>query len=138
MNVNKKDAASPDKYDLFIQKIDHFQSLVKEKKNLQEKIMLMQAEFRKKIKPLEDELSAILKKLELNLPKLDGETASGPGFSKFGRGELGAAIRELLRSNPGSAFKPKEIADALNTKSTTVSLWLNKYGMSDVEIERKP
>ncbi|WP_363319354.1 hypothetical protein [Chlorobium sp.] len=98
----------------------------------------MQLEFQEKIKPLEDELSAILKKLELNLPKLDGTAAAKPGFSKFGRGQLGTPIKELLRSNPDSAFKPKEIADALNTKSTIVSLWMNKYGMADEEIERIP
>jgi len=65
----KKDAASPDKYDLFIQKIDHFQSLVKQKKNLQEKIAIMQQEFQEKIRPFEEELSAILKKLDLNPPQ---------------------------------------------------------------------
>ncbi|MGB0130286.1 hypothetical protein [Chlorobium sp.] len=137
-NMMKKDAASPDKYDLFIQKIDHFQSLVKEKKNLQEKIMLLQREFQEKIKLLEDELSAILKKLELNLPKLEVTDPAQTGFSRFGRGQLGKSVKDLLRSNPERAFKPKEIADALNTKSTTVSLWLNKYGMTDEEIERIP
>ena len=34
----KKDTGSPDKYDLFIQRIDYFQSLVDEKKKLQAEI----------------------------------------------------------------------------------------------------
>ena len=32
MSALRKDIGSPDKYDIFIQKIDYFQSLVEEKK----------------------------------------------------------------------------------------------------------
>ncbi|MBM3422825.1 MAG: hypothetical protein FJY09_06215 [Chlorobi bacterium] len=138
MNMLKKDATSPDKYDLFVQKIDHFQSLVKEKQNLQEQIAFMYQQFQEKMKPLEDELAAVMRKLEQNLPRLEETVPSSTGTAKYARGQLGASIKELLRSNPDRAFKPKDIADALNTKSTTVSLWLNKYGMSDEEMERIP
>ena len=134
----KKDATSPDKYDLFVQKIDHFQSLVKEKQNLQEQIAFMYQQFQEKMKPLEDELATVMRKLEQNLPKLEETVPAASGTSKYGRGQLGSSIKNLLRSNPERAFKPKEIADALNTKSTTVSLWLNKYGMTDEEMERIP
>jgi hypothetical protein len=138
MSTLKKDSGSPDKYDLFIQKIDHFQSLVEEKKDLQAKISLIQQEYQGKIRPLEDELSSIIKKLESNLSKLEGSAPVQTGAPKFGRGQLGASIKDLLRSNPEKTFKPREIAEALNTKGTTVSLWFNKYGMSDAEIERVP
>jgi hypothetical protein len=138
MSTLKRDSGSPDKYDLFIQKIDHFQSLVEEKKSLQAKISLIQQEFQGKIKPLEDELSIIIKKLESNLSKLEGSAPEAPSTSKFSRGQLGVSIKDLLRSNPSKTFKPREIADALNTKGTTVSIWFNKYGVSDAEIERVP
>ncbi len=139
MSALKKDIGSPDKYDLFIQKIDHFQTLVEEKKKLQAKIAETQSEFQEKIKPLEDELNSIIKKLESNLSKLEGTApAETTVTSKFGRGQLGAAIKNLLRSNPDKTFKPRDIGEALNTKGTTVSLWFNKYGATDPEIERVP
>jgi hypothetical protein len=137
MSALKKDS-SPDKYDLFIQKIDHFRSLVDEKKSIQDKIATLQLEFEEKIRPLEAELNTIIKKLELNLSKVDGGVAEKPGVSKYGRGQLGASIKNLLASQPAKAFKPREIADALQTKGTAVSLWFNKYGNSDHDIERVP
>ncbi|NTU97068.1 MAG: hypothetical protein HGA62_04540 [Chlorobiaceae bacterium] len=138
MSVIKKDIGSPDKYDIFIQKIDHFQSLVEEKKKLQIKIAETQKEFQEKIKPLEDELNAVIKKLETNLAKLEGAAPQENAPSKFGRGQLGTAIKNLLRSHPNKTFKPRDIGDALNIKGTTVSLWFNKYGSTDPEIERVP
>jgi len=138
MSNIKRDTGAPDKYDLFIQRIDSFQSLVEEKKNLQAQISQIQQEFREKIGPLEDELANIIKKLEVNLSKLEGTTATQSSGQKFERGQLGALIKELLRSNPEQTFKPKDIAEALNTKGTTVSLWFNKYGLADPEIERIP
>jgi hypothetical protein len=138
MGTIKKDTGSPDKYDLFIQRIDYFQSLVEEKKNLQAKISQIQKEFHEKIRPLEDELSVVIKKLETNLSKLEGSAPLQSGNPKFGRGQLGASIKELLRSNPEKSFKPRDIAEALNTKGTTVSLWFNKYGLNDPEIDRVP
>lgn len=136
MSIIKKDTGSPDKYDLFIQRIDFFQSLVEEKKKLQAEISQIQKEFNEKIKPLEDELASIIKKLETNLSKLEGAAPPQTGNSKFSRGQLGASIKELLRSNSEKSFKPREIAEALNTKGTTVSLWFNKYGLNDPEIDR--
>lgn len=138
MGTINKDSGSPDKYDLFIQRIDYFQSLVEEKKSLQAEINRIQKEFNEKIKPLEDELSGVIKKLETNLSKLDGSATLPAGTLKFGRGQLGSSIKELLRSNPEKNFKPRDIAEALGTKGTTVSLWFNKYGMNDAEIERVP
>jgi len=138
MSTAKKDTGLPDKYDLFIQGIDYFQSLVAEKKNLQAQISQIQNEFNEKIRPLEDELSTIIKKLETNLSKLEGSVSEPVISQKFGRGQLGASIKELLRSNPDKTFKPRDIAEALNTKGTTVSLWFNKYGLEDSEIERIP
>jgi hypothetical protein len=136
MSPIKKDTGSPDKYDLFIQRIDYFQSLVEEKKKLQAEISQIQKEFNEKIRPLEDELTTIIKKLETNLSKLEGSAPEPTGTSKFSRGQLGASIKELLRSNPEKSFKPRDIAEALNTKGTTVSLWFNKYGLNDPEIDR--
>ena len=138
MSAIRKESGSPDKYDLFIQRIDYFQSLVEEKKNLQEKINLIQKEFNEKVRPLEDELSSVIKKLETNLARLEGSAPAVNAGSKFGRGQLGASIKELLRSNPDKSFKPRDIAEALNTKGTTVSLWFNKYGLNDSEIDRVP
>ena len=138
MSALRKDIGSPDKYDIFIQKIDYFQSLVEEKKNLQSKISQIRTEFNEKIKPLEDELSTIIRKLETNLSKLEGSAPEQSTNQKFGRGELGASIKDLLRSNPEKTFKPRDIAEALNTKGTAVSLWFNKYGQADSEIERIP
>ncbi len=141
MNIKKRDVATPDKYDLFIQKIDQFQSLVEKKKELQDTIAQIQNEYEEKIRPIEDELAIVIKKLDQNLSKLESATetttAKG-GYTKYGRGQLGIAIKELLRSSPSKAFKPKEIADTLNTKGTAVSLWFNKYGIADNEIERTP
>ena len=135
----RRDIGSPDKYDIFIQKIDYFQSLVEDKRNLQAQISEIQKEFQEKIKPLEDELSSIIKKLETNLSRLEGGSAPEPvSTPKFGRGQLGASIKELLQSNPDRTFKPRDIAEALNTKGTTVSLWFNKYGVNDPEIDRVP
>lgn len=141
MNTKKKDAASLDKYDLFIQRIDQFQSLVEKKKELQDVIAQIQSEYAEKIKPVENELSAVIKKLDQNLSKLESATGAATakgGYTKYGRGKLGEAIKDLLRSNPSTTFKPKDIADTLNTKGTAVSLWFNKYGTSDPEIERIP
>ncbi|WP_363318813.1 hypothetical protein [Chlorobium sp.] len=98
----------------------------------------MYQQFQEKMKPLEDELATVMRKLEQNLPKLEETASESTGLAKYGRGQLGSSIKDLLRSNPERAFKPKEIADELNTKSTTVSIWLNKYGMTDEEIERIP
>lgn len=135
-----QDSGSPDKYDLFIQKIDHFQSLVEEKKQLQATIAEKRKNFEESIQPLESELAAIIKKLEQNLSKLEGTTPAKTKASgtRFGRGQLGAAIKQFLGSNTSQAFKPREIADALGTKGTTISLWLNKYGSTDPEIEKIP
>ena len=142
MSIIKKDMGAPDKYDIFVQKIDHFQSLVEEKKNLQSQILQVQSEFEEKIKPLENELAVIIKKLESNLSKLEGtvtvSSSSQSGSQKFARGQLGASIKELLRSNPEKTFKPKDIAEALNTQGTAVSLWFNKYGVNDEDVERIP
>lgn len=143
MAIMQKDISTPDKYDLFIQKIDHFQYLVEQKKELQEKIAAIQNEYQERIQPLESELSDIIRELDKNLAKIE-TTSEAPtkkqddGFTKYGRGELGIAIKELLRSNPDKEFKPKDIAKALNTKGTAVSLWFNKYGLGDDEIERIP
>ncbi|ABL64479.1 hypothetical protein [Chlorobium phaeobacteroides] len=134
----KTEMGSPDKYDLFAEKIDQFKLLVEEKKNLQEQIMLLQEEFNEKIKPFENQLSTVVRKLELELARVEGKTSEKPAPLKYSRGRLGISIKELLGNSPDRAFKPKEIADALSTKGTTVSLWLNKYGSSDQEIERIP
>ena len=140
--MKKSDASTPDKYDLFIQKFDEFQSLVDKKKELQEKIALIQNECRERIQPVQNELSSIIKRLDQRLSRLEETTGKteprSGGHTRYGRGQLGAAIKELLRSQPQRSFKPKEIADALNTKGTSVSLWFNKYGMADDEIERVP
>lgn len=85
----------------------------------------MQKECKDKIKPLEDELSNIIKKLEANLSKFEGSSPVKAAPIKFGRGQPGSSIKELLRSNPGKTFKPREIADTLNNKGATVSLWFN-------------
>jgi hypothetical protein len=131
---------SPDKYDIFIQSFDYFQSLVEEKKGLQAEIAQIQAEYQEKIRPLEDELATIIKKLETNLSKLEGagSASAEPTTTKLSRGQLGVSIKELLRNNPERNFKPRDIAEALNTKGTAVSLWFNKYGVNDSEIERVP
>jgi sugar-specific transcriptional regulator TrmB len=140
MNFIKRDAISPDKYDIFIQRIDSFQSLVEEKKRLQAEISQIQTEYMEKIRPLEDEFATVIKKLETTLAKLEGTSASpAPStIQKFSRGQLGVAIKELLRTNADRNFKPREIAEALDTKGTTVSVWFNKYGVGDSEIERIP
>jgi len=141
MSFIRQEVESPDKYDRFIAKFDVFQSMVEDKKRLQTELTHIKSEYFERIKPLEDELASVIKKLEANLPKLDGvisvsqEPASG---QKFSRGQLGVAIKDLLRSNPEKSFKPREIAEALDTKGTSVSLWFNKYGLGDNEIERVP
>ncbi|MFZ4524433.1 MAG: hypothetical protein ACOYOE_02525 [Chlorobium sp.] len=138
MSAIRRDDASPDKYDIFIQKIDYFQSLVEEKRNLQTEISQIRNEFNEKIKPLEDGLSTIIRKLEANLSRLEGSAPAQSSAHKFGRGELGMSIKDLLRSNPENTFKPRDIAEALDTTGPAVSLWFNKYGMADSEIERVP
>ena len=141
MNMKKRDVSTPDKYDRFIQKIDQFQSLVEKKKELQDTIAQIQNEYEEKIRPISNELAVVIKKLDQNLSKLESATeatTNKDGYTKYGRGQLGTAIKELLRSNPDKAFKPKDIADALNTKGTAVSLWFNKYGIADDEIDRIP
>ncbi len=129
---------SPDKFDLYILNVDDFKALNKEKNDLKDKIASMRLEFEEKIKPLENELSAVVRKLELNLAKIEGTPAAKTGTAKFGRGKLGASIKSLLKANPDKEFKPKDIAAALQTKGTAVSLWFNKYGNNDPEIERIP
>jgi hypothetical protein len=138
MNFIKKDGGSPDKYDLFIQRIDSFQSLVEEKKRLQAEMSQIQTDYMEKIRPLEDELSTVIRKLETNLAKLEGASSSPDPSStqKFSRGQLGASIKEFLRTNSDESFKPRDIAEALNTKGPAISLWFNKYGVNDPEIDR--
>ena len=98
MNIKKRDVATPDKYDLFIQKIDQFQSLVEKKKELQDTIAQIQNEYEEKIRPIEDELAIVIKKLDQNLSKLESATetttAKG-GYTKYGRGQLGIAINVI-------------------------------------------
>lgn len=139
--MRKREGGSPDKYDIFIQRIDFFQSLVEDKRRLQSEIERIESEYSEKIRPLEDELSVVLRKLESNLAKLEGtpvSTAVVSSTQKFSRGQLGSSIKELLLSNPETSFKPRDIAEALNIKGSTVSLWFNKYGINDAEIERIP
>ncbi|ACF12136.1 conserved hypothetical protein [Chlorobaculum parvum NCIB 8327] len=130
---------SPDKFDLYIANVDEFKALNREKNELKEKIAEMRRQFEETIQPFEDELNTIIKKLENNLSKIEGTAApKTTGTAKFGRGKLGIAIKNLLQANPDKAFKPREIAAALQTKGTAVSLWFNKYGSQDPEIERIP
>lgn len=129
---------SPDKFDLYILNVDEFKALNKEKNELKEKISSMRLEFEEKIRPIENELNAIIRKLEQNLARIEGSPAAKPAVTKFGRGKLGASIKSLLQANPDKEFKPKEIAAALQTKGTAVSLWFNKYGINDPDIERIP
>ena len=141
MSFIRQEVESPDKYDRFIAKFDVFQSMVEEKKRLQVELNHIKTEYYERIKPLEDELALVIKKLEANLPKLDGVVSVAPeqpGVQKFSRGQLGVAIKDLLRSNSERSFKPREIAEALETKGTSVSLWFNKYGLDDNELERVP
>ncbi|HWQ25571.1 MAG TPA: hypothetical protein VN367_02205 [Chlorobaculum sp.] len=137
MSATRKEL-SPDKFDLYILNVDDFKALNKEKNELKEKIATLRVQFEETIRPYENELNAIVKKLESNLSKIEGGTVAKPGTAKFGRGKLGASIKSLLQSNPDKAFKPREIAAALQTKGTAVSLWFNKYGNVDPEIERIP
>jgi hypothetical protein len=137
MNTMSKQAA-PDKFDLYILNVDEFKALNQQKNELKEKIAEMQRQFEESILPYETELNAIIKKLESNLSKMEGTSAPKTGGTKFGRGKLGISIKNLLQANPDKAFKPREIAAALQTKGTAVSLWFNKYGSQDPEIERIP
>ncbi|MGC8773807.1 MAG: hypothetical protein ACP5R6_00900 [Chlorobaculum sp.] len=137
MNTMKKEAA-PDKFDLYILNVDEFKALNQQKNELKEKIAEMQRQFEESIQPYEAELNAIIKKLESNLSKMEGGPVAKPATAKFGRGKLGISIKNLLQANPDKAFKPREIAAALQTKGTAVSLWFNKYGNQDTEIERIP
>ncbi len=129
---------SPDKFDLYVLNVDDFKTLNKEKNDLKEKIAAMRSEFEEKVKPYENELNTIIRKLELSLAKIEGQPSPKPAVAKFGRGKLGASIKSLLKANPDKEFKPKDIAAALQTKGTAVSLWFNKYGNNDPEIERVP
>lgn len=129
---------SPDKFDLYILNVDEFKSLNKEKNELKEKIASMRLEFEEQIKPFENELNTVLRKLELNLSRMEGGVPAKAAAVKFGRGKLGASIKSLLQANPDKEFKPREIAAALQTKGTAVSIWFNKYGISDPEIDRIP
>jgi len=137
MSATRKEL-SPDKFDLYILNVDDFKALNKEKNELKEKIATLRVQFEETIRPYENELNAIVKKLESNLSRIEGGTVAKAGTAKFGRGKLGASIKSLLQSNPDKAFKPREIAAALQTKGTAVSLWFNKYGNVDPEIERIP
>ncbi len=137
MSAVKKES-SPDKFDLYILNVDDFKSLNKEKNELKEKIAGLRLQFEETIQPYENELNTIIRKLEANLSKIEGGTVAKTGTAKFGRGKLGASIKSLLQSNPDKAFKPREIAAALQTKGTAVSLWFNKYGNVDPDIERIP
>jgi hypothetical protein len=133
-----QDITSPDKYDRFIQKIDHFQSLVEEKKNLQAKIAQMRDEFKAAIRPLENDLAGIIRNLETNLSRLESGVPVKAGTPRISRGQLGTAVKDLLRAHPAKAFKPKEIGDALGTTGGAFSVWFNKYGVHDNDIERIP
>jgi hypothetical protein len=137
MNTMRKESA-PDKFDMYIANVDEFKSLNQQKNELKEKIAELQVQFEESIRPYETELNSIIKKLENNLSKMEGAPAAKPAPAKFGRGKLGISIKTLLQANPDKAFKPREIAAALQTKGTAVSLWFNKYGNQDAEIERIP
>lgn len=137
MNTMKKEAA-PDKFDIYIANIDEFKALNNQKNEIKEKITELTRQFEESIRPYETELNAIIKKLESNLSKMEGGPVAKPATAKFGRGKLGISIKNLLQANPDKAFKPREIAAALQTKGTAVSLWFNKYGNQDPEIERIP
>lgn len=134
----KRDFITPDKYDIFVQKFDHFQSLVDDKKRLQMEIGRIQEECLERMRPLEEELALVLKKLENNLSHLDSAAPEQSGSSRYQRGQLGAMIKELLRAHPDQTFKPRDIAEQLQAKGTAISLWFNKYGVHDSEIERIP
>jgi len=142
MNGIKRESGSPDKYDILFQRLDSFQSLIEEKKRLQRSIAEIATEYEERIQPLQDELAIIIKQLDATFVKLErpvtSSVAASSNSQKFSRGELAASIKELLRSNPDKSFKPKDIAEQLNTKGTTISLWFNKYGINDAEIERIP
>jgi hypothetical protein len=130
--------SAPDKFDLYILNVDEFKSLNQEKNELKEKIADMRLQFEETIRPYETELNTIIKKLESNLNKMEGSAPVKASPAKFGRGKLGISIKNLLQANPEKAFKPREIAAALQTKGTAVSLWFNKYGNQDPEIDRIP
>lgn len=137
MSTMRKES-TPDKFDLYILNVDEFKELNKEKNELKEKIAEMRLQFEESIRPIENELNTIIKKLESNLTRMEGGTVAKPAPAKFGRGKLGISIKNLLQANPDKAFKPREIAAALQTKGTAVSLWFNKYGNQDPEIDRIP
>ncbi|NTV82438.1 hypothetical protein FGF66_06100 [Chlorobaculum thiosulfatiphilum] len=137
MNIMRKESA-PDKFDLYILNVDEFKALNQQKNELKEKIAELQLQFEESIRPYETELNTIIKKLESNLSRMEGSPVAKPATAKFGRGKLGISIKNLLQANPDKAFKPREIAAALQTKGTAVSLWFNKYGNQDPEIERIP
>jgi len=137
MSTIKKESTL-DKFDLYIADVDDFKVLNREKNELKEKIAALRLECEEKIRPFDNELNTIIRKLEIKMPKLEGGIVEKPEFAKYGRGQLGVFIKNLLQSNPEKAFKPREIATELQTKSTTVSLWFNKYGNNDPDIERIP
>ncbi|ARM31408.1 hypothetical protein [Prosthecochloris sp. HL-130-GSB] len=138
----RTDVPVPDKYDLLVQHFDPVRELVDRKNQLQEKIAAIQQEYQERIGPLERELASVMRKLEQKIAMLEPSREqlrqTRDGYTKYGRGQLGEAIRRLLRSNPDKKFRPKEIAEALNTKGTSISLWLNKYGACDDNIQRIP
>ncbi|NTU54198.1 MAG: hypothetical protein HGA97_10990 [Chlorobiaceae bacterium] len=136
--ITMRKESTPDKFDLYILNVDEFKSLNKEKNELKEKIAEMRLQFEESIRPFETDLNTIIKKLESNLTRMEGGTAVNAAPAKFGRGKLGISIKNLLQANPDKAFKPREIATALQTKGTAVSLWFNKYGNLDTDIERIP
>lgn len=137
MSTMRKES-TPDKFDLYILNVDEFKELNKEKNELKEKISEMRQQFEESISPIENELNTVIKKLESNLNRMEGGAVAKPAPAKFGRGKLGISIKNLLQANPDKAFKPREIAAALQTKGTAVSLWFNKYGNQDPEIDRIP
>jgi hypothetical protein len=137
MTTMSKESAL-DKFDIYIANVDEFKSLNKQKNELKEKLAELQLQFEDTIRPYENELNTIIKKLENYLSKIEGGSAPKPAPAKFGRGKLGISIKNLLQANPDKAFKPREIATALQTKGTAVSLWFNKYGNFDPEIDRIP
>uniref|UniRef100_Q3AT35 Uncharacterized protein n=1 Tax=Chlorobium chlorochromatii (strain CaD3) TaxID=340177 RepID=Q3AT35_CHLCH len=128
-----------DKFDLFFDQLGDIQQMVNEKKRLQAEVAQMEQECAAKMQPLKDELNAIYRQLEARIPKFMNQGGSTPRTSsRIPRGKLGESIKNLLRSNPEKAFKPREIAEALDIKGTAVSLWLNKSGQEDPELKRIP
>lgn len=128
-----------DQLDLLLDQLGDLQSMANDKKRLQAEIAQIEQECAARTEPLKNELNIIYKKLEAYFPKFSAQANVTPrSSSKIPRGKLGDSIKNLLRSNPEKAFKPREIAEALGIKGTTVSLWLNKSGLEDPELKRIP